>query len=93
MANIAGFDALGAVQALEGAGMDRRQAEAVAAISRAAAESGRGDLAAKADLSAAISKLEGRIAALEARITWRMVAIVGAINALTVALLRLLPAG
>lgn len=74
------FDTLAAARELTDAGMDRRQAEAVAAAIRA----GQGDVATKADLAT----LEAR---LEARLTWRMVLIAGAQAGLIVAPLKLLP--
>ena len=74
------FDTLTAARELAEAGMERRQAEAVAAAIRA----GQGDLATRADLAA----LEAR---LEARLTWRIVLIAGAQAGLIVALLKLLP--
>lgn len=46
-----GFDTLEAVGRLQAAGVGRAQAEAIAATVRAAAESGRGDLATRADLA------------------------------------------
>ncbi len=53
----AGFDTLTAAKELQGAGMDQRQAEAVAQAIR----SGQGDLVTKADLEATIAKLERRL--------------------------------
>lgn len=53
----AGFDALAAAKDLQGAGMDQRQAEAIARAIR----DGQGDLASKADLEATITKLERRL--------------------------------
>ncbi len=70
------FDTLSAAQDLESAGMDRKQAEAVAQIAASASAAGRDDLATKADL-----------AALEARLTWRLVIAAGVI----VAAVKLIP--
>ena len=74
------FDTLTAARELTEAGMDRRQAEAVAGAIRVS----QGDLVTKADLAA----LEAR---LEARLTWRIFLIAGAQAGLIVALLKLLP--
>ncbi len=49
------FDTLAAARQLENAGMDRKQAEAVAGAIRA----GQGDLATKADLDAVRSDING----------------------------------
>ena len=74
------FNPLAAARDLEAAGIERRQAEAIAEGMReaadAAAGAGRADLATKADL-----------AALEARLTWRLVGIAAAI----VAAVKLIP--
>ena len=66
------FDTLTAARELAEAGMERRQAEAVAAAIRAS----QGELATKADLSllaaefrADLAKAEAR---LEAKLTWRI---------------------
>lgn len=81
---MASFDALATARELEGAGMERRQAEAVAAACREAAGADRAELATKADL-------ETKLSALETRLTWRMVGVVAGVNgafaALIVALL------
>ncbi len=58
---------------MESAGVERGHAKAIAAQMRAAAEAERDDLATGADL-----------AALEARLTWRIVGLVIAANALPV---------
>ena len=78
------LDTLAVARRLEQAGMDRRQAEAVAEAAGEAAEANRADLVTKADL-------KSEIAALEARLTWRMVGIVLAQGALVVALLKVVP--
>ena len=70
------FDTLSAAHDLESAGMDRKQAEAVAQIAASASAAGRDDLETKADL-----------AALEARLTWRLVIAAGVI----VAAVKLIP--
>ena len=74
------FDTLAAARDLEGAGMDRSQAEAVAAAIRA----GQGKLATAADLAAAQ-------APTRAILTWRMILIAAAQAGLVVALPKLLP--
>ncbi len=68
------FDTLSAARELEAAGMERRQAETAAK----AAGAERAELVTKADLKA-------ELAALEARLTWRMIALVLAANAATIA--------
>ena len=73
------FDALAASETLAQAGFDERQAKAVAGVMRQAVDADRDKLATKADLSAGL-------AALEARLTVRMVAMGGAIVAVMAAL-------
>ena len=82
------FDALAAARDLEGAGMERRQAEAVAAACRGAASAG-SDAATKADLAAAIAPLatKAELAELKAAMTVRMVAIALAVNGAFAALI------
>ena len=71
----AAFDTLAAARDLESAGMDRKQAEAVAGAIRA----GQGDLATRADLAA----LESRVTATLYRALWiQAAAIIAAIAAL-----------
>jgi len=53
----ASFDTLTAARELEAAGLDRRQAEAIAKTVR----NGQGDLATKADVDSAVSALEVRL--------------------------------
>lgn len=86
---MASFDALATARHLEGAGMDRVQAEAVAEACREAASAG-GDVATKADLAAAIAPLatKAELSALETRLTWRMVGIA----ALIIAAVKFIPA-
>ena len=94
------FNPLATARELEAAGVERRQAEAIAEGMReaadAAASADRGDLAdfaTKADLRTAIeplatkAELAAAIAALEARLTWRLVGIAAAI----VAAVKLIP--
>lgn len=70
------FNTLAAARRMEQAGLSREAAEAVAETAREAAGEGRDALATKADLSA-----------MEARLTWRVVGIVFAGNALMAALI------
>ena len=69
------FDALDASETLAQAGFDERQAKAVAGVMRQAVGADRDKIATKADL-----------AALEARLTVRMVAVGGVIVAVMAAL-------
>ena len=69
------FDALAASETLAQAGFDERQAKAVAGVMRQAVGADRDTLATKADL-----------AALEARLTVRMIAMGGVIVAVMAAL-------
>ena len=65
--NAGTFDTLTEARELEAAGLDRRQAEAIAGTIR----SGQGELATKADIAivrADIDRLDGRIGALESRL-------------------------
>ena len=64
----AAFDTYTAAKRLRAAGFDERQAEAAVSMVRDAVGADREALATKADLAAAI-------AALEARLTWRLVGI------------------
>ena len=61
MAIASPFDALAVVADLESAGMERRQAEAVAKAAVQAATAGSGEFATKADLAAGLANLEARI--------------------------------
>ena len=70
------FDTLEAVGRLQAAGVERAQAEAIAATVRAAAESGRGDLATRADLA----RLELRL------VRWMLV-----VGGVIVAAVKLIP--
>ena len=77
------FDTLTAARELEAAGIERRQAEAIAEGMRRAAGADRDELATKADLA----EVRADLAALEARLTWRLVGIAAAI----VAAVKLIP--
>ena len=72
----AAFDTLATARELEAAGAERRQAEAIAEGMRRAVSADRDALATKTDL-----------AALEARLTWRLVGIATA----TVVAVKLIP--
>ena len=81
------FDTLTAARELEAAGVERRQAEAIAEGMRRAAGADRAELATKADLAGVRDELRADLAALEARLTWRLVGIAAAI----VAAVKLIP--
>ena len=88
---VATFDTLAATRDLEAAGMERRQAEAVAEVTAQAAVTGHGELATKADLAADLARLEGRLTAALARQEARLyLALVGVVFAILAAD-RLLP--
>ncbi len=76
----AAFDTITAVHRLEDAGLSREAAEAITAGDLEASGAGHDGLATKADL-----------AALEARMTWRIIGIVIAANALLLAAFKLIP--
>ena len=78
--NAAAFDTYTAAKRLRDAGFDERQAEAAVSMVRDAVGADRDALATKADLNA-------QLAALEARLTWRLVGIAAAI----VAAVKLIP--
>ena len=88
----AAFDTLAAAEALQNAGVDPKPAKAIVAIARDAAGAGRGELATRTDLAELRADLVDRMAALEARMTWRMVGVMAALlaaqGALIVALLQ-----
>ena len=83
----AAFDTLTTARELEAAGVERRQAEAIAEGMRRAVSADRDALATKADLAGIRDELRAAIAALEARLTWRLVGIAAAI----VAAVKLIP--
>ena len=78
--NTVTFDTYAAAKHLRDAGFDERQAEAAVSMVRDAVGADREQLATKADLDA-------KLAALEARLTWRLVGIAAAI----VAAVKLIP--
>ena len=63
------------------ADVKQEQAEAIASMGREAARADRKELATKADLHATETGLETKLAALEARLTWRMVGLAALIMA------------
>ena len=85
--NAAAFDTYTAAKRLRDAGFDERQAEAAVSMVRDAAGADREQLATKADLDALESREDAKLAALEARLTWRLVGIAAAI----VAAVKLIP--
>ena len=77
------FDTLAASRRLQAGGLSQEQAEAVAGELLSASRAVHEKLATKADLA----DLKPDIAALEARLTWRMVALAG----LVIAAVKLIP--
>ena len=75
------FDTLEAAKRLRDAGLKQEHAVAIASMGREASQADREELATKADL-------EATLAALEARLTWRMVGLA----ALIIAAVKLIPA-
>ena len=85
---VAAFDTLEAAKRLRDAGLKQEHAEAIASMGREASQADREELATKADLHATETGLEAKLAALEARLTWRMVGLA----ALIIAAVKLIPA-
>ena len=81
------FDTLAAAEALEQAGATPKLAKAHAAQLRSAAEAAHGDLATKADLA----ELKAELKADMHTLTWRLLGLVIAANALLVAAVKLIP--
>ena len=90
--SVATFDTHAAVRALEEAGMNTPQAEAVTETVRTAVVQGVATKADIADLRTDLEKLRTDLERLRADLTWRMVLVVGALLALATALDRLLGA-
>ena len=84
------FDTLAAARTLEGAGMDPAQAAAVTETIRSAATEGVATRSDLAKLRGDLAELRGELGAMEARLTWRMVLVAGAVTALVAGLDRLL---
>lgn len=82
------FDTLEAARKLEAAGMERKQAEAVATV----ISHGDRQAATKADLDTTAAALRADIASLEARLTWRfigaLITVAGIQTAILIAVLR-----
>ena len=76
---VAVFDTLAVAEALQDAGLDTEKAKAIIATARADAGAGREELATKTDLAELGAEFKADIAALESRLTWRMVGIVAAL--------------
>ena len=83
------FDTLGAARELEAAGIERRQAEAIAGAIR----NGEGDLVTKDHLDARLAGLEARLAGLESRLVKWAVALAGAVVVILGVHIRLPVAG
>ncbi len=83
------FDTLAAARTLEGAGMDPAQAAAVTETIRSAATEGVATRSDLSELRGDLAELRGELGAMEARLTWRMVLIAGAVTAFVTALDRL----
>ncbi len=77
-------DTLAIVHLLEAAGVERSVAEAHAAAIQTAVDHHQDHLATKADL-------EVRLAAMEARLTWRMVGLQVGVGGLIIAVLKFVP--
>lgn len=77
-----------AAKRLRDAGLKQEYAEAIAGMEREAAQADREELATKGDMLAVRSDLKADLAALEARLTWRMVGLA----AFIVAAVKLIPA-
>ena len=83
------FDTLTAAEALEDAGIDRTHAKAIAAQLRVASDAG--EPVTRHELDVAVGGLKAELAALETRLTWRLIGFMVAVNALLVAAVKLIP--
>ena len=83
------FDTLGAARELEAAGIERRQAEAIAGAIR----NGEGDLVTKDHLDARLAELEARLVERESRLVKWAVALAGAVVIIPGVLIRFPAAG
>lgn len=83
------FDTLAAAEALENAGIDRTHAKAIAAQLRISSDAG--EPVTRHELDVAVGGLKAELAALEARMTWRLIGFVVAANALLLAAFKLIP--
>lgn len=82
------FDTLVAADALEDAGIDRTHAKAIAAQLRVASDAG--EPVTRHELEVAVGGLKAELAALETRLTWRLVGFMVAIAGATIAVLEYL---
>lgn len=79
------FDTPGAARELEAAGIERRQAEAIAGAIR----SGQGDLVTKDHLDAKLAELEARLVERESRLVkWAVALLAGAVVIILGVLIR-----
>ena len=78
------FDTLGAARELEAAGIERRQAEAIAGAIR----NGEGDLVTKDHLDARLAGFEARLVERESRLVKWAVALAGAVVVILSVLIR-----
>ena len=85
--NTAAFDTHAAVKTLREAGADEAMAEAIVNTASAAAGADREQLATRADLNGLESRVDAKLAALETRLTWRLVGLAAVI----VAAVKLIP--
>ena len=83
------FDTLAAAEALEDAGIDRTHAKAIATQLRISSDAG--EPVTRHELEVTVGGLKAELAALEARMTWRLIGFVVAANALLVAAVKLIP--
>ncbi len=83
------FDTLAAAEALEDAGIDRMHAKAIATQLRVSSEAG--EPVTRHELHVAVGGLKADLAALETRLTWRLIGFMVAVNALLVAAVKLIP--
>ncbi len=84
-------DTLAIVRRLEAAGVDRAMAEAHAEAIQTAVDDRQEHLATKADLARVEANMEVRLAAMEVRLTWRMVGLQVGVGGLIIAILKFLP--
>ena len=83
------FDTLVAAEALHDAGIDEKHAKAIATQLRIASDAG--EPVTRHELEVAVGGLKAELAALETRLTWRLIGFMVAVNALLVAAVKLLP--
>ena len=84
-------DTLAIVRRLEAAGVDRAMAEAHAEAIQTAVDDRQEHLATKADLARVEANMEVRLAAMEVRLTWRMVGLQVGVGGLIIEILKFLP--